>query len=97
MEQEPILTPATIEAYLRSLPRRVRWPLWLAGRRYLPGRFLDRDRPLEPPRWPWEVALVAFELARRHRFLGDLFHGATTSGLRHRVSCPVLTVRSRRD
>ena len=30
------------------------------------------DRPLEPPRWPWEVALVAFEVARRHRFLGDL-------------------------
>src|SRR3954453_10284163 len=30
------------------------------------------DRPLEPPRWPWEAALVAFEIARRHRFLGDL-------------------------
>lgn len=30
------------------------------------------DRPLEPPRWPWEVALVAFEVARRHRFLGDM-------------------------
>lgn len=30
------------------------------------------DRALEPPRWPWEVALVAFEIARRHRFLGDL-------------------------
>ena len=30
------------------------------------------DRPLEPPRWPWEVAAVAFEIARRHRFLGDL-------------------------
>ncbi len=30
------------------------------------------DRPLEPPRWPWEVALVAFEVARRHRFFGDL-------------------------
>jgi NTE family protein len=30
------------------------------------------DRPLEPPRWPWEVGLVAFEVARRHRFLGDL-------------------------
>ncbi len=30
------------------------------------------DRPLEPPRWPWEVALVAFEIARRHRFIGDL-------------------------
>jgi NTE family protein len=30
------------------------------------------ERPLEPPRWPWEVALVAFEIARRHRFLGDM-------------------------
>jgi NTE family protein len=30
------------------------------------------DRPLEPPRWPWEVALVAFEIARRHRFMGDI-------------------------
>jgi NTE family protein len=30
------------------------------------------DRPLQPPRWPWEVALVAFEVARRHRFVGDL-------------------------
>ena len=30
------------------------------------------DRPLEPPRWPWEVGLVAFEVARRHRFVGDL-------------------------
>jgi manganese transport protein len=28
-----------------------------------------------------------------HRFLGDLFFGATTSGLRHRVRCPVLTIR----
>jgi NTE family protein len=30
------------------------------------------DRPLEPPRWPWEVGLVAFEVARRHRFIGDM-------------------------
>jgi NTE family protein len=30
------------------------------------------DRPLEPPRWPWEVGLVAFEIARRHRVIGDL-------------------------
>ncbi len=30
------------------------------------------ERSLEPPRWPWEVALVAFEIARRHRFIGDL-------------------------
>ena len=30
------------------------------------------DRPLEPPRWPWQVGLVAFEIARRHRVIGDL-------------------------
>ena len=30
------------------------------------------DRPLTPPRWPWEVGLVAFEIARRHRVVGDL-------------------------
>ncbi|CAA9498428.1 MAG: Serine protease [uncultured Solirubrobacteraceae bacterium] len=30
------------------------------------------DRPLAVPRWPWEVGLVAFEIARRHRFVGDL-------------------------
>ena len=26
------------------------------------------EAPLRPPRAPWEVALVAFEIARRHRF-----------------------------
>jgi NTE family protein len=30
------------------------------------------DRPLRPPTKPWEVALVAFEIARRHRFAADL-------------------------
>ncbi|NYJ06640.1 patatin-like phospholipase family protein [Petropleomorpha daqingensis] len=30
------------------------------------------DRPLHPPASPWEVAQVAFEIARRHRFVGDL-------------------------
>jgi NTE family protein len=30
------------------------------------------ERPLAPPRWPWEVGLVAFEVARRHRFANDL-------------------------
>jgi NTE family protein len=30
------------------------------------------DRPLRPPTRPWEVALVAFEIARRHRFAADL-------------------------
>jgi manganese transport protein len=31
-----------------------------------------------------------------HRLLGDLFLGSTASGLRHRVSCPVLTIRGSR-
>ena len=30
------------------------------------------DHALEPPRWPWEVGLVAFEIARRHRFAADM-------------------------
>ena len=30
------------------------------------------EQALTPPRWPWEVGLVAFEVARRHRFAGDL-------------------------
>ena len=30
------------------------------------------DRPLRPPAKPWEVALVSFEIARRHRFAADL-------------------------
>ena len=30
------------------------------------------DRPLKPPRRPWEVARVSFEIARRHRVLRDL-------------------------
>ncbi|MFZ0042838.1 MAG: patatin-like phospholipase family protein [Solirubrobacteraceae bacterium] len=30
------------------------------------------EKPLRPPRWPWEVGIVAFEVARRHRFAHDL-------------------------
>lgn len=30
------------------------------------------DSVLRPPRFPWEVGLVAFEVARRHRYLRDL-------------------------
>jgi NTE family protein len=30
------------------------------------------DRPLRVPRRPWEVARVSFEVARRHRFLGEM-------------------------
>ena len=30
------------------------------------------DRPLKPPRRPWEVARVSFEIARRHRFQREM-------------------------
>ena len=30
------------------------------------------ERPLRPPKRPWEVAQVAFEVARRHRFAREL-------------------------
>jgi NTE family protein len=30
------------------------------------------DRPLRPPRRPWEVARVSFEIARRHRFTREM-------------------------
>ena len=30
------------------------------------------ERPLRAPRWPWEVGMVAFEVARRHRFNTDM-------------------------
>ena len=30
------------------------------------------EKPLKPPRRPWEVGLIAFEVARRHRFAHDL-------------------------
>jgi NTE family protein len=30
------------------------------------------EQPLHPPRRPWEVGLVAFEIARRHRFVEEM-------------------------
>ncbi len=30
------------------------------------------ERPLQPPRRPWEVAAVSFEIVRRHRFVAEL-------------------------
>jgi NTE family protein len=30
------------------------------------------EQPLKPPARPWEVATVAFEIARRHRFAADM-------------------------
>lgn len=45
-QPEPGPTPEKIEEYLRHLPRRIRWRLWLNGRRYFATRFLDRAKPL---------------------------------------------------
>ena len=44
----------------------------------------------------WKADLVVTG-SHGHRWLGDLFLGATTSGLRHRVQCPVLTIRASRS
>lgn len=30
------------------------------------------ERPLRPPRRPWELGLVAFEIARRHRYVEEM-------------------------
>jgi NTE family protein len=30
------------------------------------------ERPLTPPRSPWDVGLIAFEIARRHRFVEEM-------------------------
>ena len=59
------------------------------------------DRPLKPPRKPWEVARVSFEIARRHRFVREL------AELPDDVECHVLpaggtsdrddTIRAARD
>lgn len=57
------------------------------------------ERPLQPPKWPWEVGLVAFELARRHRFVEDL--GNIPAGVRVHVlpagdeGTPLATLRYR--
>jgi NTE family protein len=45
------------------------------------------DRPLKPPRRPWEVARVSFEIARRHRFVREL------AELSDAVECHVLPPR----
>ncbi|MFI6229411.1 patatin-like phospholipase family protein [Micromonospora echinospora] len=54
------------------------------------------ERPLTPPRRPWEVAQVAFEIARRHRFARELaalpagveVHVLPTGGLEPREDSP---------
>jgi NTE family protein len=54
------------------------------------------ERPLTPPRRPWEIAQVAFEIARRHRFARELaalpaeveVHVLPTGGLDPRDDSP---------
>jgi NTE family protein len=45
------------------------------------------DRPLKPPKRPWDVARVSFEIARRHRFVREL------AELPDSVECHVLPAR----
>lgn len=57
------------------------------------------ERPLTPPSRPWEVATVAFEIARRHRFSRDLAtipDGVTVHVLpTGDISTPLTTLRYR--
>jgi hypothetical protein len=46
MDGAQIPSPADIDRYLRSRPRRVRWSEWMSGKRYLTARFADRPSPL---------------------------------------------------
>jgi NTE family protein len=60
------------------------------------------EEPLTPPRFPWEVGFVAFEIARRHRFHTDLAYlpeGVTVhvlpTGLGEHRSSPWANLRYR--
>lgn len=57
------------------------------------------ERPLTAPRTPWDVGLVAFEIARRHRFARDM--AAVPDGVAVHLlpsgeeSAPAMTLRGR--
>jgi NTE family protein len=56
------------------------------------------EQPLRPPSRPWQVALVAFEIARRHQFeeeLATLPTGVEVHVLPSGASVPALSVRYR--
>jgi NTE family protein len=56
------------------------------------------EHPLRPPTRPWQVALVAFEIARRHQFaeeLASLPAGVTVHVLPSGSTAPALSVRYR--
>lgn len=58
------------------------------------------ERPLAPPRRPWEVARVSFEIARRHRFhreISELPDGVRAHVLPSAVTASEDTPRGYRD
>lgn len=57
------------------------------------------ERPLSPPRRPWELGLIAFEIARRHRYVEEMAsipEGTRVVVLRSGMEdTPLVTVRYR--
>ena len=55
------------------------------------------EQPLLPPRRPWEVGLVAFEIARRHQFVDDMtrVRGIETHVLPSGGGVPPISIRYR--
>jgi len=57
------------------------------------------ERPLAQPRSPWDVGLIAFEIARRHRFIEEM--AALPATVRAHVlpsgedSAPLMSLRYR--
>lgn len=56
-------SPASIEQYLGSMPRWVRWRQWASGRRYRIARFSDRATPLVIIAHPFRDAAKARQVA----------------------------------
>jgi NTE family protein len=58
------------------------------------------ERPLAPPRLPWEVGLVVFEIVRRHRFTEEMASvpaGVEVHVLPSGSAAPAVTLRYRRS
>jgi len=58
------------------------------------------EQALKPPRWPWEVGYVAFEIARRSRFVEDMANlpdGVSVRALPSGTPAGSLRLRSRND
>lgn len=59
-----MVSAATIDYYLRSRPRSIRWREWASGRRYLVAGFQDRSKPLVIIAHFFRDAAQARQLAR---------------------------------